>query len=229
MNILELWAIKINLIVLIFISSLIWIRRISGFRRVSRRLSTRFKRVNQYKRRIAKTDPKIYDAIYRSSHKSMKIVLDRKGSQWVNDKKIKKQVKKKVAIDIEKIIQTSPMRDMRSLINKTLDEMIDLALLKEVKERGTRLKITSSSPFGIIFWRIIIPIATAGIVGWISFTLPDLIPPGSLFIPSIPQLPTGAPGPIDPVPLIRSAIINGAIYGIGTLLVVRLVAQLKRR
>lgn len=208
---------------------MIFIRRISGFRRINRRIGIRFKRVNQYKRRIAKTDPKIYDAIYSSSHKSMKNLLNRKGSRWVYDKKIKKQVKNKVAIDIEKIIQNSPMRKMRSLINKTLDEMIDLALLKEVKERGTRLKITSSSPFGIIFWRIIIPIATAGIVGWISFTLPDLIPPGSLFIPSIPQLPTGAPGPIDPVPIIRSAIINGAIYGIGILLVVRLVAQLKRR
>ena len=208
---------------------MIFIRRISGFRRINRRIGIRFKRVNQYKRRIAKTDPKIYDAIYNSSHKSMKNLLNRKGSRWVYDKKIKKQVKNKVAIDIEKIIQNSPMRKMRSLINKTMDEMIDLALLKEVKERGTRLKITSSSPFGIIFWRIIIPIATAGIVGWISFTLPDLIPPGSLFIPSIPQLPTGAPGPIDPVPIIRSAIITGAIYGIGILLVVRLVAQLKRR
>jgi len=208
---------------------MIFFRRISGFRRINRRLGSRFKRVNQYKRRIAKTDPKIYDAIYNSSHKSMKNLLDRKGSQWVNDKKIKKQVKNKVAIDIEKIIQTSPMRDMRSLINKTLDEMLDLALLKEVKERGTRLKITSSSPFGIIFWRIIIPIATAGIVGWISFTLPELIPPGNLFIPSIPQSPSGAPGPIDPVPIIRSAMINGAIFGIGTLLVVGLIAQLKRR
>lgn len=229
MNILGPWTIKINIIVLIIISSMIFFRRISGFRRINRRVRSRFKRVNQYKRNIAKTDPKIYDAIYNSSHKSMKNVLDRKGSQWVNDKKIRKEVKNKVAIDIEKKIQTSPMRDMRPLINKTMDEMIDLALLKEVKNRGSRLNITRATRFGIFFWRCIVPIAIGGLVGWISFIYPEIIPPGSLFIPSPPRSPTGAPAPIDPVPILQSALINGAVYGIGVLALVGLIGLLRRR
>jgi len=229
MNILGPWAIKINIIVLIIISSMIFFRRISGFRRIIRRISKRFKRVNQYRRRIAKTDPKIYDAIYNSSHKSMKNVLDRKGSQWVNDKKIRREVKNKVAIEIEKKLQTSPMRDMRPLINKTMDEMIDLALLKEVKNRGSRLNITRTTPFGIFFWRFIVPIAIGGLVGWISYIYPEIIPPGRLFIPSPPRSPTGAPAPIDPVPILQSALINGVVYGIGVLAVVSLIGLLRRR
>ena len=203
-------------------------RRIGVFRRVSRRIASRIRRVSRYQRKFSKTDPKIYDAIYNSSHKSMTTVLNRKGSHRVNGKKVKKEVKKKVAIDIESRIQQSPMRKMRPLINTTIDEMIDLALLKEVKDRGSRLNITRGSPLGPFFWRLVFPIAIAGIIGWVSYNFPLAIGPGSLIIPTpIPPPVTGAPPPVDPVPIIQSALINAAVYGIGTLAIVGVIIYLK--
>jgi len=203
-------------------------RRIGGFRRVSRRVAGRFRRVSRIQRKFSKTDPKIYDAIYSSSHKSMTSVLNRKGSRRVNDKKVKREVKKKVAIDIERRLQQSPMRKMRSLVNTTMDEMIDLALLKEVRDRGSRLNITHGSPLGPLFWRLVFPIAVAGIIGWVSYNYPLAIVPGSLNIPpALPPPVTGAPPPVEPGPIIQSALINAAVYGIGALAVVGVILFLR--
>ncbi|KKN10652.1 hypothetical protein LCGC14_1034370, partial [marine sediment metagenome] len=44
---------------------------------------------------------------------------------------------------------------------------------------------------------------------------------------SIPPPVTGAPPPIDPIPIIQSALINAAVYGIGTLAVVGVVIFLR--
>ena len=203
-----------------------FIRR--GFRRITRKIQRRFRRVTQYQRRLAKTDPKIYDAIRTASTSSMKNTLDRKGSKWVSDKKIKKEVKNKVALSIENTLQRSPMRNMRPLVKKTIDEMIDLTLLREAKKRGPRLKVTRGSPAGRLFWRLIFPIAIAGTIGWLSFAFPEVILPGSLVIPSTPLSPTGAPAPIDPIPILQSALINAAVYGIGAFTLVGIIALMRR-
>lgn len=224
----EPWIIGINWFTLLIISTMYFFRRIGGFRRVGRRIAGRFRKVSRIQRKFSKTDPKIYDAIYSSSHKSMTSVLNRKGSRRVNDKKVKKEVKKKVAIDIERRLQQSPMRKMRPLVNTTIDEMIDLALLKEVRDRGSRLNITHGSPFGPFFWRLVFPIAIAVIIGWVSYNYPLALAPGSLTIPpAIPPPVTGVPPPIDPIPIIQSALINVAVYGIGTLAVVGVVIFLR--
>ena len=224
----EPWIIGINWITLIIVSTMYFFRRIGGFRRISRRVAGRFRKVSRLQRKLSKTDPKIYDAIYTASHKSMTNALNRKGSHKVNDKKIKKEVKKKVAIDIERRVQQSPMREMRPLINTTMDEMIDLALLKEVRDRGSRLNITHGSPLGPLFWRLVFPIAVAGIIGWVSYNYPLAIVPGSLNIPpALPPPVTGAPPPVEPGPIIQSALINAAVYGIGALAVVGVILFLR--
>ncbi|MHA2125822.1 MAG: hypothetical protein ACW99E_10975 [Promethearchaeota archaeon] len=215
--------------ILIF-STVNFFRRISrSFRRVARRVQNRVRRVTRYQRKFAKTDPKIFNSIKSASSQVMKNTLDRKGSQWVNEKKLKREVKNKVAIQIEEDLQKSPMKDMRTLVDKTMDEFIDLSFLREVKNRGDRIRITTGSLIGSIFWRLLFPITTALAIGWASYAYPDRIPPGNLVIPPNPQFPTGAPAPIDPIPLLQSALINGAIYGVGALTIVGIILLFKRR
>lgn len=199
-------------------------RRVSrGIRRVSRR-------VTRYQRKFAKTDPKMFNAIKAASVKSMAEVLDSKGDKWVREKNIKKEVKNKVAIEIERELQQSPMNDMRSFIDKTIDETINLALLEEMKKRGPALKITRVPPIGRYLGLIIFPIITAGILGAASFYNPDKIPPGNLVIINPLRPPTGGnPPPIDPIQVAQSTIINLATYGIGALALASLILLLRRK
>ncbi|MFX1380670.1 MAG: hypothetical protein ACFFA4_16425, partial [Promethearchaeota archaeon] len=126
----------------------------------------------------------------------------------------------------EKEVQESPMKDMRSLINNTIDETINLALLNEVKDRGAQLKITNGFSFGKLFWRLIFPLATAVGIAGLNFLFPDKIPPGSLLVNVIQQ--PGLPPIVDPIELIQSVLINGAVYGIGALILVGLIILIRR-
>ena len=105
------------------------VRRVRrGFRRVQRKVGRAFRRVKRVQRKFAKTDPKVFNSIKTASSNTMKEVLDSKGTQRVREKDIKKEVKNKVAIKVEREIQESPMRDMRPLVDKTIDETINLAV-----------------------------------------------------------------------------------------------------
>ncbi|MFX1325501.1 MAG: hypothetical protein ACFE8N_11120 [Promethearchaeota archaeon] len=200
------------------------VRRLNrGIRRVSRK-------VTRYQKTFAKTDPKMFNAIKAASTKSMKEVLDGKGDNWVREKKIKQDVKNKVAIEIERELQQSPMNDMRTLVDKTMDETINLALLEEMKKRGPALKITRVPPIGRYLGLIIFPIITAGILGAASFYNPDKIPPGNLVIlGSLNPPPGGNPPPIDPIQVAQSTIINIAAYGMGALALAGLIMLLRRK
>ena len=212
-----------------------FLRRVGrSMRRVSRRVSRGIRRVSRrvtrYQRKFAKTDPKMFNVIKTASVKSMAEVLDSKGDKWVRDKNIKKEVKNKVAIEIERELQQSPMNDMRAFVDKTIDETINLALLEEIKKRGPALKITRVPPIGRYLGLVIFPIITAGILGAASFYNPDKIPPGNLVIIDPLRPPTGGnPPPIDPIQVVQSSIINIATYGIGALALASLILLLRKK
>ena len=221
------------------ITSASFIRRVSrSFRRVSRRITRgvtrrvfrQARRVTRVQRRIAKTDPKIFQAINASSIKNMENAFNRKDKKWIKEKDIKKKVKSKVAIEIESQLQESPMREMRPLVDKTIEATIDLAFLKEISKRGGQARIAMASPIGKLVWRLIFPLATAGVLGGLTYIYPDKIPPGSLIIPEWQRPPTGGnPPPIDPVEILQSTAINAAVFGIGALVLVGLIILLRRR
>ncbi|MFX0047818.1 MAG: hypothetical protein ACFE8G_06560, partial [Candidatus Hermodarchaeota archaeon] len=126
--------------------------------------------------------------------------------------------------------QESPMREMRPLVDKTIEATIDLAFLKELKKRGDQVRIVSASTVGKIFWRLIVPLATAGVIGGATYIYPDKIPPGSLIIPEWQRPPPGGnPPPIDPIEIAQSTVINAAVYGIGTLILIGLIIYIRRR
>jgi len=231
MNLIEFWIIGVGTLSLIVVSSVHFIRRISrSFRRVARRVVRQSQVVRRVQRRIAKTDPKIFQAINASSKKNMNNAFNRKGKKWITEKKIKKEVKNKVAIEIESQLQKSPMREMRPLVDKTIEATIDLAFLKEVSKRGDQARIAMASPIGKLVWRLLFPLATAGVLGGLTYIYPDKIPPGSLIIPEWQPPPTGGnPPPIDPVVILQSTAINAAIFGIGALVLVGLIILTKRR
>jgi hypothetical protein len=157
-------------------------------------------------------------------------VLDSKGDKWVREKDIKKEVKNKVAIEIERELQQSPMNDMRSLVDKTIDETINLALLEEMSKRGPELKITRIPSIGRYFGTIIFPLVTAGIMGAASYYNPDKIPPGNFIIIDPLGPPTGGnPPPIDPIQVAQSVLINIAAYGLGALALTGLILLLRRK
>ncbi|MFX0038797.1 MAG: hypothetical protein ACFFCY_11615 [Promethearchaeota archaeon] len=195
------------------------------FRRVPRKIERTFRRVNRYQRQFSKTDPTVFNSIQNATSKSMKDYLDK--NEWVKEKDLKNKIKNRVAIEIEKDVQESPMRDMRSLIENTIDETINLALLNEVKNRGDQLKITNGFSFGKLFWRIIFPLVMAASVASLNFIYPDKIPPGNLVVSVIQQ--PGLPPIVDPIQLIQSMLINGVVYGIGTLILVGLIILIRRR
>jgi len=119
---------------------------------------------------------------------------------------------------------------MRGLVNKTMDELIDLSFLREVKNRGDTLKLKAGSLLGRIFWRILFPITTATTVGWVSYLFPESIPPGNLIVPEPTIPPTGGnPIPPDPLQILQASLLNGAIYGIGALVLVGILLYLRRR
>ncbi|TES95082.1 MAG: hypothetical protein E3J90_10375 [Promethearchaeota archaeon] len=205
-----------------------FIRRINrAFRRSFRRVA---RRVTRVQRQIAKTDPKIFQAIKASIAKNMEGVVNKKTKKWRKEKDIKKEVKNKVAIEIESQLQRSPMRDMRPLVDKTIEATIDLAFLKEMSKRGDQARIAMASSIGKIFWRLLFPLATAGVLGGLTYVYPDKIPPGSLIIPERLPPPTGGPLlPVDPLDIVQSTAINAAVFGIGALVLVGLIIFLRRR
>jgi len=205
-----------------------FIRRINrAFRRSFRRVA---RRVTKVQRQIAKTDPKIFQAIKASSAKNMESVVNKKTKKWRKEKDIKKEVKSKVAIEIESELQKSPMREMRPLVDKTIEATIDLAFLKEISKRGDQARIAMASSIGKIFWRLLFPLATAGVLGGLTYVYPDKIPPGSLIIPERLPPPTGGPLlPVDPLDIVQSTAINAAVFGIGALVLVGLIIFLRRR
>lgn len=231
-----IWLVILNLAIL---CSFQFIRRVSrSFRRVSRRAVRRitrsFRRVNRkvqrVHRRIAKTDPHIFKSINTASEKYMGEAFDKRDKEWIKEKNVKNEVKNKVAIEIERQIQESPMREMRPLVDKTIEATIDLAFLEELKKRGDQVRIVSASTIGKIFWRLIVPLATAGVIGGATYIYPDKIPPGSLIIPEWQQPPPGGnPPPIDPIEIAQSTVINAAVYGIGTLILIGLIIYIRRR
>jgi len=229
------WILLLSIFV---ITSASFIRRVSSsFRRVSRRVNRSFRRVNRQfrvvrrvQRRIAKTDPTIFKAINASSLKNVEKAFNNKGKKWIKEKEFKKKIKSKVAIEIESELQKSPMREMRPLVDKTVEATIDLAFLKEVAKRGDQARIAMASSIGKIFWRLLFPLATAGVLGGLTYVYPDKIPPGSLTIPERQAPPTGGNLlPIDPLDIVQSTAINVAVFGIGALVLVGLVILLKRR
>ena len=220
------------------ITSASFIRRVSGsFRRVTRRVNRSFRRVNRQfrvvrrvQRRIAKTDPTIFKAINASSLKNVEKAFNNKGKKWIKEKEFKKKIKSKVAIEIESELQKSPMREMRPLVDKTIEATIDLAILKEISKRGDQARIAMASPIGKLFWRLIFPLATAGVLGGLTYVYPDKIPPGSLIIPERQAPPTGGNLlPIDPLDIVQSTAINAAVFGIGALVLVGLIILIRRR
>jgi hypothetical protein len=156
-------------------------------------------------------------------------VLDSKADKWVREKDIKKEVKNKVAIEIERELQQSPMNDMRSLVDKTIDETINLALLEEMSKRGPELKITRIPPIGRYLGTIVFPLVTAGIMGAASYYNPDKIPPGNLIIIDSLRPPTGNPPPIDPIQVAQSTLINIAVYGLAALALTGLILLVRRK
>lgn len=234
------WVIVICLFALSILSIVNFVRRVSafrrvvrrvgrGFRRVNRKVGRAFRRVQRVQRKFAKTDPKIYNSIKTASSNTMKEVLDSKATNRVKAKDIKKEVKNQVAIKIEKELQESPMRDMRPLIDKTIDETINLALFEEVSKRGDQLNITRVPPINKFLWRLILPLCVAGGVGGLSFFYPDKIPPGDLVIPEIIHQPGVPPPPIDPIQVVQSILINAAVYGLGALILVGLLILIRRK
>jgi len=195
--------------------------------RAVRRVTTKVSRVQ---RRIAKTDPKIFQAIKASSIKNTKNAFNKKGNKWKKEKDFKKEVKSEVAIEIEGQLQKSPMREMRPLVDKTIEATIDLAFLKEISKRGDQARIAMASPIGKLFWRLLFPLATAGVLGGLTYVYPDKIPPGSLIIPERLPPPTGGPLlPVDPLDIVQSTAINAAVFGIGALALVGLIILIRRR
>ncbi|MFX0083587.1 MAG: hypothetical protein ACFE94_17705 [Candidatus Hodarchaeota archaeon] len=241
------WILQIILYILVVLSIVSFFRRIGrafrrlgqkikrGFRRVGkkvrkvgRRIKRSFRRVKRYQRKFAKTDPQVFQAIQNATAKNVKSYIDK--NEWVKEKELKKWVKNKVAIEIEKVVQDSPMRDMRSLIDNTIDESINLAFLREVQELGDQLKIYGTSLGMKLFSRVLLPIITGGAAGLLAYNYPDKIPPGSLFIPEQQGPPTGnPPPPLEPNEILRSALINAGIYGFGALLLIGLIILIRRK
>lgn len=228
MNLFEYWILGIATLSLIMVSMVHFLRRISrAFRRTARRA---IRRVSRVQRRFAKTDPKIFNAINASSKKYMESAFNKKGKNWGKEKDIKQDVKNKVAIEIERAIQESPMREMRPLVVKTIEATIDLAYLKELSKRGDQARVVMPSAIGKILWRLVFPLITAGVVGGLTYIYPDRIPPGSLTIPERQRPPTGGNYlPIDPLEIIQSTAINAAVFGVGALVLVGLIILIRRR
>ena len=212
-----------------------FIRRVAGaFRRVPRRITRRVYRqvrvIRRVQRRIAKTDPTIFKAINASSLKNVEKAFNNKGKKWIKEKEFKKKIKSKVAIEIESELQKSSMREMRPLVDKTIEATIDLAVLKEISKRGDQARIAMASPIAKLFWRLLFPLATAGVLGGLTYVYPDKIPPGSLTIPERVPPPTGGPLlPVDPLDIVQSTAVNAAVFGIGALVLVGLIILIRRR
>jgi hypothetical protein len=244
MIITQYWIILISWLALFAFSIMFFIRRIGRrltrvprrlgrrvgrtFRRVPRKINRTFRRVTRYQKKFAKTDPRVFNSIQNATSKTMKEFLDK--NEWVKENKLKEQVKNKVAIEIEKDIQQSPMKNMRPLIDNTIDESINHAFLKEVKARGDQLKVYDTSLGAKFFWRVVFPLTTAGFMGLLSYNYPDKIPPGSLIIPERQVPPTGGnPPPIDPTQIVQSIFINTVVYGFGALILVGLLMWMRRK
>ncbi|MFX0010783.1 MAG: hypothetical protein ACFE9R_10740 [Candidatus Hermodarchaeota archaeon] len=236
------WLITCSLI-LYLIALFHFIRKVSrGFRRlggkvvrrVGGRVSRAFRRVSRnvgrVQRRIAQTDPSIFQSIKNASAKHVGEAISRNEGKRIKEKDLKKEVKTKVAIEIEPQIQKSPMNEMRPLIEKTIEATIDLAILEEISKRPNQIRILKPSPVGKLVWRLIFPLATAVLVGGITYIYPDKIPPGSLIFPELqPPPPGGNPPPIDPMQIVQSIAINAAVFGVGTLILVGLIILIRRR
>ena len=234
MILIEPWIIVILTASFFIILLTPFIRRIgrafSTVRRVSRRILRQSGVVRRVQRRIAKTDPTIFKAINASSLKHVEKTFNSKGNKWIKEKEFKKKVKSKVAIEIESELQKRPMRAMRPLIDKTIEATIDLAVLKEISKRGDQARIAMASPIVKLFWRLLFPLATAGVLGGLTYVYPDKIPPGSLTIPERVPPPTGGPLlPVDPLDIVQSTAINAAVFGIGALVLVGLIILIRRR
>lgn len=234
MILIEPWIIVILTASFFIILLTPFIRRIgrafSSVKRVSRRILRQSGVVRRVQRRIAKTDPTIFKAINASSLKHVEKAFNSKGNKWIKEKEFKKKVKSKVAIEIESELQKSPMREMRPLIDKTIEATIDLAVLKEISKRGDQARIAMASPIAKLFWRLLFPLATAGVLGGLTYVYPDKIPPGSLTIPERVPPPTGGPLlPVDPLDIVQSTAINAAVFGIGALVLVGLIILIRRR
>ncbi|MHA1883831.1 MAG: hypothetical protein ACW96S_02165, partial [Promethearchaeota archaeon] len=164
MNLIEPWFLWAFWLSFLIITATQFLRRVGrAFRRVSRRIARSVRRVRRYQRKFAKTDASIYSSIQHSSAKHVKDILDKKGKSWGKEKDIKKEAKNRVALEIEKELQESPMREMRSLVDKTIDESINLALLEEISRRGDQLNITRIPPIFKYLGTLIFPLLTAGV------------------------------------------------------------------
>ncbi|MFW9820158.1 MAG: hypothetical protein ACFFE5_11165 [Candidatus Thorarchaeota archaeon] len=196
------------------------------FRRVPRRINKAFRRVSRFERTFSKTDPKVFGAIQKGVAKNMKEFLDK--SEWVKLKQLKKKVKNNVALEIEREVQESPMKDMRPLIDKTIDEMINLEILKEADKRGGQLRVYDALPIVKVFWRVVLPLFIASVIIALTILYPDRIPPGSLIIPE--SSPAGGnPPPINPLQIIGSTLINATVFGVGALALIGLIIMLRRK
>lgn len=243
MSLANIWMIWVVIFSLTAVYMLQFIRRVSrSFRKVARRAQRRNvrrvkrafrrvgKKIRRVQRRMARTDPRIYQAIEAASAKHVKEELDIREKKRIKEKDLKKVVKTKVAIEIEDQIQKSPMREMRPLIDKTIEATIDLGLLEEISKRPDQIRIDQVSTKRKLVWRAIVPLSTAVLIGSISYIYPDRILPGSIFDEDV-QLPStgGNPPPIDPMDAILPTVTNMVVYGIGTLVLVGLIIYLKRR
>ncbi len=231
MNLIEPWFLWVLWLGFLIITATQFLRRVGrAFRRVSRRIARSVRRVRRYQRKFAKTDASIYSSIQHSSAKHVKDILDKKGKSWGKEKDIKKEAKNRVALEIEKELQESPMREMRSLVDKTIDESINLALLEEISRRGDQLNITRIPPIFKYLGTLIFPLLTAGVLGLITAYYPDRIPPGRWIIIDPQRPPTGGnPPPIDPIQVVQTSLINAAVYGIGALALVGIIRLIRRR
>ncbi|MFX0075127.1 MAG: hypothetical protein ACFE96_06780 [Candidatus Hermodarchaeota archaeon] len=143
-------------------------------------------------------------------------------------KDYKEKMKKKVALDLESEIKASKVKIRKPLLDKTIDTSIEIAILSEIEQREDLLDIYDGSIGNKIFWRVILPLITAVTFGGLGYIYPGLIPPGSLIIPNVAINPTKPLPPIDPTLLTSSIVINSATYGIGTLILISLVALVRK-
>lgn len=179
---------------------------------------------------IKEWDPVILSKIKSASTKSTKVLIEKKLKKKMKFKNAKKKIKNEVYLELERDIQESSMNNMRPLIEKTIDAMVELTLLEEISENGDIVGITIKTSLGKIIWRVFFPLTIASFAGWLSYNYPDKILPGSMIIPIETGPPVaGPPSPIDPINIFQSIAINGAVYGISALVLIGLIIALRKK